>query len=271
MLEQRRPYPSDLTDEQWEYIKKLVPDPKSGGRPRKTHIREIINAIFYLNRTGCAWRYLPREFPPWQTVYGYFARFSASGIWRELSLKLHEHQRDLDQKRSVDPSYAVVDSQSVRAQYGEERGYDGFKKIRGRKRHILVDSMGIVYAAKVSAADKRDQREGLDLIAQTSFRELKAIYADGAYRGLFEDHAYFKYGLIPTLIIGSVQRKDKSREGREIKQSNLKPKRWIVERTFAWFNNFRRLSRDYERRTRHSESLIFVCMIMIMLHRLAPP
>lgn len=152
-------YPSDLSEAQWESIKELVPEARRGGRPRSTNVREVTNAILYLVNTGCGWRYLPREFPPWQTVYQYYRDWILTGIWRLI----HDSLVKLTRKaagRSEQPSYVIIDSQSAKANSGEELGYDGFKRVRGRKRQILVDTMGLTHCVHVHAADLSDTKEG---------------------------------------------------------------------------------------------------------------
>lgn len=259
MDQKRRPYPSDLTLEQWETIKGLVPKPRSGGRRRTTDVREVINAILYIVRTGGAWRYLPKEFPPWKTVYDYFYRFSQSGVWSRINQVLCESLREKLNKAPT-PTLAIVDSQSVRAHYGEARGWDGFKKVRGRKRHVIVDTMGLLLGCAVHRANERDPHGGVRVLEKLPLSVLKSvtkILGDGAYVGPFDDIAHFNYGI-------AVERASSSKE-----RSNLKPKRWIVERTIAWFNHFRRLSRDYERRTIYSEAMIYISMIALTLRRLS--
>lgn len=261
-------YPSNLTERQWKFISNLIPQASPLGRPRTTEMRSVVNAIFYLTRTGCAWRYLPHEFPNWRTVYDYFTKWCRLGIWRKICRNLHRLVRVICHHLENEPHYAIVDSQSIRAQYGEDRGFDAFKKVRGRKRHIMVDSLGIIDTARVSAADKRDQREAIPMIHELSFKKIESLYADGAYKGLFESETFLHHGVWPTLLISERKKKNPTRDGRVLLRSNLQPRRWIVERTFAWFNNYRRLARDYERRTAHSEATIYICMIMIILGRL---
>jgi putative transposase len=171
-------YPSDLTNQQWEAFKDLLPRARVGGRRRTTDVRSVLNAILYLNRSGCAWRYLPKEYSPWRTVYDYFVRWRCCGVIDHILLKL-SHMVRLQVGRNPQPSILIIGSQSVKASFGESRGYDGFKKVRGRKRHILVDTLGIVFAVRVSPANVGDVDEGLTLLrsakSKIEQRGLRAI------------------------------------------------------------------------------------------------
>ena len=261
MDQTRRQYPSDLTDWQWEIIKEYIPVARSGGRRRTTDIRKVIDAIFYLNRTGSPWRYLPKEFPPWQTVYDYFAQWNKAGTWHFINRILSQAIR-IRKNRNELPSLAIVDAQSVRSSYGEDRGYDAIKKVRGRKRNILVDSLGLLLSCEVHSAKEIDAKGGLmalEKMPEAIRKHLTKILGDTVYKWPFNFYSETTFN-IPVEIID--RRKDP-------KLSNLKPKRWIVERTFAWFNHYRRLSRDYERKTINSESMIYISMIAIMLNRLS--
>ena len=180
-------YPSDLTDAQWEHIRHVLPKAKHGGRPRTTNIRRVVNAIFFLNRTGCAWRYLPTTFPPWKTVHHYFCTWQKLGIWKKLNDRLVRRVRAKFQKTPF-PTCTIVDSQSVRASHGSDRGYDGFKRLRGRKRQILVDTLGLLHSVRVHAADRADTQEAhnlYDTCPKRKLRSLRIIYADLGYRGRF--------------------------------------------------------------------------------------
>lgn len=271
MSQVRRTYPTDLTDQQWDLIKDLIPAARSGGRPRTTSARSIVEAVLYVVRTGCAWRYLPREFPPHKTVYDYFSKWEGSGIWRDIHLTLAKQVR-IAQGRNESPSTSIIDAQSVRAQYGEERGWDGFKKVRGRKREILVDTLGILWGAKVHAANQSETRRGIEAIEDYRGTEIPVR--------LLGDYSYakspFDVQLFNLWKIWPDTKMSKRGEGRDkynfkttiVTESNLKPTRWIVERTFAWFNNYRRLSRDYERKVRVSEVFLFISQIPMLLNRL---
>lgn len=258
----RSEYPSDLTDEQWKLIRDLLPEARRGGRPRSTCVREVVNALFYLNRTGCAWRYLPKNFPPWQTVYDYFSKWRASGTWRRIHAVLRRELRLTYQKKAR-PTLLIADSQSVRAPKGESRGFDGYKHVTGRKRQILVDTLGLVHAIKVHAANLQDRKEGAALLDIPRRGTLKAIYADRGYSGYFCDRAFAKLGIWPRIT--SLQ---PGGNGNQFVPANKQPKRWIVERTFSWFNHYRRLAKDYEKKTIYSESMIEIAMTQLMVRRL---
>lgn len=272
MLRDRKDYPSDLAEHEWDSIKDLIPQAKPGGRPRTIDVRHVVDAIFYLNRSGCAWRYLPVNFPKWQTVYEYFCKWSESGVLRLICANLAERAR-LKEGYSSAPATVIIDSQSVRAHFGEDRGYDGFKKVRGRKRHILVDTLGIIHGLKVSAANLQDAREGIEMIqkADTIMRKrpVSALYADGSYRESFAWRLHQNFGFWPVFVKSKVL-KDRVKWNKRLLVSNLKPKRWIVERTFAWFNHYRRLARDFERKVNHSEAMIHLAMVRMLLKKLAP-
>lgn len=271
----RSEYPSNLTDEQWKLILSLIPEARPGGRPRSADVRQIVNAVFYLNRSGCAWRYLPKNFPPWQTVYDYFSRWRIQGVWKMIHEKLIKSARKCVGKKSQ-PSMLIIDSQSVRAPNGEERGYDGFKKLRGRKRHIMVDTLGFVHGIRIHAANLQDRSQGhllLENYEEGKFKKLKAIYADNGYRGLFVKEVTQRLGFEPTmpdLPMGGRGRTKSWKERLAHKQrARVVPKkRWIVERTFAWFNHYRRLSKDYERTAKTSEHMVYVAMTQLLLKRL---
>lgn len=258
-------YPSDLTDREWEYIKGLIPRAKVGGRKRQTDMRLTLNAIFYVTRTGCAWRYLPREYPPWQTVYGYFRAWRLAGVWE----RLHDHLRARVREqtgRARQPTAAILDSQSVKTtrQGGLERGFDAGKLTNGRKRHILVDTLGLLLLVVVHSAATQDRDGARIVLAPLAHRfgRLRKIWADGIYNGgIAEWVSHLRTRARLTLEI--VKRSDK--------QSGFKilPRRWVVERTFAWLSFNRRLSKDYEFLTKTSETFIRVAMIKLMLARLA--
>jgi putative transposase len=257
-------YPSDLTDREWEYIKDFIPAAKPGGRNRETDMRLTLNAIFYITRAGCPWRYLPREYPPWQTVYGYFRRWRLDGVWE----RIHDRLRDLvreQEGRERQPTAAVLDTQSVKTtdRGGPERGYDAGKQVYGRKRHLLVDVLGLLLLVKVHSAGIQDRDGARLLLAPLAhrFSKLRKIWADSIYNGGIAEWVrdLRKRNRIELEIV-------KRPEG--IKGFLVLARRWVVERTFAWLSFNRRLSKDYEYLPETSEAFIRVAMIRLMLARL---
>lgn len=255
-------YPTDLTDSQWNHIKELFPLPKATGRPRAVEFRSIVNGVLYLVFTGCQWRFVPDTYGKWQTVYYYFARWQRSGLWFRIHETLRARLRH-KKGRHKHPTAGALDSQSVKTtSVPSSRGFDAAKKIQGRKRHILVDTLGLIMTVCVTRADVQD-RDGLRKLLRTfgiHRKRLRKIWVDGGYRGGILEwvSARFRYCLEVVL--------------RSDAQAGfvVLPKRWIVERTFAWLNNHRRLSKDYERFTKTSETIIQIAMIRLMLRRLKP-
>ena len=250
-------YPSDLTREEWEIIKPLLPWQRMG-TPHKVDYRRVLNAILYLHHTGCPWRYLPKNYPRWATVYYYFSHWSKNGTWEKICHELHQGVRHKNLKSPL-PHVGIIDSQSVRAARGEERAYDGFKKVIGRKRNILVDALGIIFGCKVHAANQQAQITGkkmLDDLPKPYEETLEKVIGDKAYQRAFLEHAEIYHGI-------KVQINDQKKTG-----TNMKPLRWVVERTFAWLNHYRRMSRDYECNARNSEAMLYISMLPILLHRI---
>jgi putative transposase len=255
-------YPSDLTDEEWSSIEPLLPPPAKRGRKRTTDLREVVNALRYMVRSGCEWRMLPMHFPPWQTVYWWFRRFVRLLLFRTI----HDLAVMVDRERSgreASPSAGIVDSQSVKAPMAAERGYCPAKKVVGRKRHIAVDTDGRLLMVNLTTGDIADSTGAQPILDALRKRWpwMKHLFADGAYdrRQLLDKAAFLDF------VIEVIRRLDAEPGFKVV------PRRWVVERSFGWLTRYRRLVRDYERRLDVSEAMIYLAMGSLLVRRINHP
>jgi putative transposase len=288
-MESRR-YPTDLSDEEWGLLEAHLPASKWRGRPRLHSPREILNAVFYILKSGCQWRMLPREFPPWKTVFHYFRTWRLDGTWERLNRVMRERLR-VRLGRDPQPSGGIVDSQSAKTTVvgGEQRGFDGGKKVRGRKRHLLVDTEGLVVEARVHSAKVPDQDGIRRLLEPACSRlgRLSHLWVAAGYRGRGKEWVEKALGVEVRVVNRSpkpppekvlrVWAREWFKEGRKMDLSKLPtrpgfenlPRRWVAERTFAWISHNRRMSKDHERLYATGEALIYAAMTRLMVRRLA--
>jgi putative transposase len=274
-------YPTDLSDDEWLCVRPHLPEPAPQGRPRLHGLRAILDAVFYVLKSGCPWRLLPREFPPWKTVYDWFRKWRIDGTWERLNAELRERLR-CRLGRDPNPSAGIVDSQSARTSGvgGQERGFDPAKNVEGRKRHLLVDTEGLVLKAKVHSA-KIPDADGIGLLlgsARVGLSRLSHLWVDAGYQGRGKRWAEEAMGLSVEVVrkprkpipekVAELWAAEWAKEGKAVDWQKLMPpkgfrvlpRRWVVERTFAWISHNRRMAKDYERLCATGEAFVYAAM-----------